>query len=206
MSEVTLDSITYANRAGTFNYTLDIPSVPTQSIKALIARGLSHVLGNEAMSRAAGRYEAEAKRLEVAELSDEQKEAMVATARAEMVDAIVNGTLGVRTEGEARVTPLEAMCVRLAKVAIVEQLKKATPPIAFPKAVKDGPVPTITIGGVAVTMDDLVTRRLAHDTFGPAIRKAAETAIRQEEKRKADAKKSTVDATSHDAVAAALGL
>lgn len=143
-------------------HSVDFATLPEQSVKAILKRGLTHFLGSEQASKVTAYFDPERKladgetRLEDNEAN---RDAIKAKFQAAAIDALLAGTVGVSTRGPAA-DPLEVEINRIAKREIVDILKSQG--VKAPKKAED----TVTIGGQAFTIDQLVARRL--DPTGPA--------------------------------------
>lgn len=143
-------------------HTIDFSALPETSQIALARRGLAHFLGNEQASKVAAYFDPDRKVPEdETRLPDneENREVVKADFQAKAIDALLAGTVGVSTRGSG-VDPLETEIERLAKAEIKALL--ADSGVKAPKKAAD----TVTIGGQAFTMEQLVARRL--DPTGPA--------------------------------------
>ena len=162
----------------------DIGALPEASVKALLSRGLNHVLGNEVASKVTGfKTVGEGQ----PEHTEAEIEAFKVTARQKAIDAILAGTLGVRAAG-VTVDPVEAAMERITRDEITTTLSANK--YKWSKSVK-GEDRTVALPDVKFTMDELVERRLAK--HGDRIRAAAEKAVKAKQRKLEEAAKTGVD-------------
>lgn len=100
---------------------VDVASLPQASVIALLQRGINHVLGNEVASKVSTAKKATNEdgtpkhtEAELSELHD--------TTFAAKVKAIMDGALGVRGPGVAKVTPLERLVRDIAEGVLKRQV------------------------------------------------------------------------------------
>ena len=178
-------------------HSIDVATIPLQSLTVMVRRTLAHMLGNEVASKVLSRAEAAAK--EGAPMTDAQKEALTTEFRTDIIAAINEGKLAIRASAGPKADPIES---RMAKIALKEITTiLTTQGIKVPKG--DDTI-TLDVGGVPTQMsrDTLVDRRLARE--GDRIRKEAEAELRAEA-RKADKIKAAAGA-AEGKTADALGL
>lgn len=159
------------------DFTLDLVTLPATSARALLQKGLSHFLGNEVASKVTA-WKKDNEGASEAEIAETLK-----VLRTEAIEALLAGKMGARA-GAPRGTSVDTLCTRIAAEQVRAILKQQG--ITFPEGKdKAGNVRVLEINAGAVDDDgnpvmsrltgaDLVTRRLAHPTYGPAIRKEAE--------------------------------
>lgn len=163
-------------------HTVDFDSLPESSRFAIVRRGFNHIVGNEAASKVSSHFEGESP-------SAEAKAAKKAEVVAEFVARLVAGTMGVRASSGPRVSPLESIMRSLAIAQIKATLaankgtdgKPLTMPAAQGKNEGD-PVPTINLGGVHYTKEELIARKLSNTApygRGEAIKAEAEKELRR---------------------------
>ncbi len=143
-------------------HTVDTDNLPPASISAMFRRGLSHFLGSEQASKVTAYFDPDRKLAEgETRLDDtpENREIVKVDFQAKALDALLAGTVGVSTRGPAA-DPIETEIARIARREVGDVLKKSG--VKPPKKSGD----TVTIGGAAYTMDQLVARRL--DPASPA--------------------------------------
>lgn len=152
---------------------IDITKLPEKSVNALIARGLTHFLGNEQASKVAAKFK------DVEGTTDEQR----ATAKAEYValavKALHEGTIGNRTGSGPRGTSVDSVMRGLAEAEVKGILKhnKLSMP-SGDKVVKFA-------DGTTLTRAQLIDRRI--EKHGERLRKEAEAEIKREERETAKA-------------------
>lgn len=171
-------------------HTIDLSALPGKSINALLSRGLTHFLGSEQASKVKARKD---KHLEDTKV--EADEDTVAGWKAEFVtkaiNALLEGTIGVRAAGQASVDPFEAMCEKIAKAEVLEILRANG--IKIPK--KDETVKFAN--GAEKSIEDMIASRLEKN--GEAIEKAAKKELAEKAKKVAAAKAIADAATTKDA-------
>lgn len=204
----TLDTvITY----GDFRLDVADPATPRKAVMVLCRRGFSHILGNEAASKAMGALmkqlgeanptsDEDALKVLYKALPDETYDAAKLAAQRELFDALMNGTLGASSRGPSK-DPFEAAKDRIAWEEIVLVIKGAN--LKVPVKSTD----TVKMGGQTYTKDALVARRLANPDHGPRI-EAEATKFVAAAKAKSDAAKLAAKSRTNEGVvdAAALGL
>ncbi len=170
-----------------YGKTFDTASLPEASVRALFARGLNHVLGNEVASKVTawkGRFVESEKR----DPSESEIDAARATYRDEMVGKIAAGTLGVRAVGVSA-DPVEALIERLAWEEIDTTLKANKYKWDFPKGADGkrlkGSEGTVALPDGKFTKDELIERRLAK--HGDRLRAAAEKQLKARARKLAEA-------------------
>ena len=186
-------------------HSVDFDSLPDVSRLALAQAGFSHRLGNVVSSAVAARAVRAIKEALIAKHgkdSDEvekfdaldaaEKSALgkkfrakepeiakewEAEARESAFEALVDGTVTLRGEGEEALSPLDRECRAIAKAQIVNIITTKLK-VKVPKGDKTIRVPDPKTGEfVDRTMDEMIASRLAHAKFGPAIRAAAEEVL-----------------------------
>ena len=159
---------------------IDETRFPQVTIDKLVARGLSHILGNECASKVVAFVEKEA--AEGREVSDEAKAAKKLEFQNSMIEAMYNGTLSVRASAGPSLDPVEKVMRQLAKGEVSEILKANG--LSFPTKDK-----TITFGegdsAEHLSADDLIDRRIAN--HGDRLRKEAEAEIKRKAREAAKA-------------------
>jgi hypothetical protein len=185
---VTIMQVTYGQ------YEIDTGKLPPSTIDALVRRGISHVLGNEAASKVSAWVGQEGNE----SATDEQKAQKKAEFQAAFIDAMLAGTLGQHAARGPRVDPLEAVMNGIAKREIIDRLKAANPPIKTPKGDE-----TINLKGELFTMAQLITRRL-NGPEGERIKREAQKHVADLERKAKKAKEDV--AKAGDTSADALGL
>jgi hypothetical protein len=179
-------------------YEIDTGKLPPVTIDALVRRGISHVLGNEAASKVSA-WADNAERIKAeGNATDEQKAQKKAEFQAVFIDAMLAGTLGQHAARGPRVDPLEAVMNGIAKREIIDRLKAANPPIKTPKGDE-----TINLKGELFTMAQLITRRL-NGPEGERIKREAQKHVADLERKAKKAKEDV--AKAGDTSADALGL
>lgn len=155
---------------GTFE--IDRSKLPATSDEAMFRRGLSHYLGSEQASKVTGMFKPDAEGKIKAEVADtaENRAEMLAAFQAKAIDALLAGTVGVSTRGPT-IDPVSKHVQRLAKAEVFNILTKNG--VKTPKKAED--VITTPDGG-KYTMEQLVSRRLAHAEHGPRLQKEGERA------------------------------
>ena len=175
------------------DYTVDTTKLPEQSVQALLARGLAHVLGNEASARVIGLYRQDAielaKQAKGGDLDKEEREYAIknvktdtdsdeyksrkANAQAELLAALESGKLGVGREAQPK-DPFGSEVARIVKSEVLNVLRKQQ----LHKGAKDPSGDTVfTLGGQEFTFNVLKTRWLSKN----------ETRFNKEAKAKVDA-------------------
>ena len=175
------DMLTYGD------ITRDPAKLPAISTAALLARGFSHLLGNEQASKIVAKIRSalaegkpdgyEATRADV-QAFREANPALVSQwsdeAKANALKALDEGTLGVHVARGPSRDPIESAMHAIARGEVSEVLKSNT--LKVPSGEK-----TVTLGGEAFTMDALIDRRLAK--HGDRIRKEAERKVAESERK-----------------------
>jgi hypothetical protein len=165
----TSPAVSYAGRD------FDIASLPQTSLVSLVRKGLAHFLGNEQASKVT------AWKATMTEAGTPPDDAAIAAKKAEFVEAavtaVLEGTVGVQSARGPRATPVDAVARRMAEAQMKVNLGKLNPPLAMPKG--DATITLKAADGTESTFTrvQLIERRLAHPTHGPAIRKAAEKEV-----------------------------
>lgn len=151
---------------------IDFAALPAVSQMSLVRKGLSHFLGSEQASKVTGLFKLDAEGKIKAEVADtpENRASLLASFQAKAVDALLAGTVGVSVRGPT-IDPVDKHVRRLAKVEVSTLLAKNG--VKVPKKAED----TITTpDGAKYTMEQLVSRRLAHAEHGPRLQKEGERA------------------------------
>lgn len=204
----TIDTvITY----GDFRLDVADPSTPRKAILVLCKRGFSHILGNEAASKAMSALmkslgeanptsDEDAIKALYKALPDETYDAAKLAAQKELFDALMSGTLGSASRGPTK-DPFDAAKDRIAWEEIVLVIKGAN--LKVPVKSTD----TVKMGGQTYTKDALIARRLANPDHGPRIEQEAAKFVAAA-KAKSDAAKAAAKSRTSEGVvdAAALGL
>jgi hypothetical protein len=188
------------------NFELDTALFPPATVDALIRRGVSHILGNEASSKAKAWEESEnASRAETAgkagqstynPVTDEEKAAKKAEFQAAFVDAMTAGTLGQGAARGPRVDPVEAAARGIAKREIADVLRGVG--LKLPKT--DAKVKFTD--GQEFTLAELIDRRL--EKHGERITREAQKHVADLERRSKKAREEAAKVGT--ANAEALGL
>ncbi len=142
--------------------TLDFNTLPQASLVAMLRRGVSHFLGSEQASKVTGMFKpGEDGSLKEGVIdTDENRAKALAEFRANAIEALKAGTVGVSVRGPT-VDPISVIINRLAKAEIKTVLGKMK--LKAPIKAED----TIELpDGSKVTMAQLIARRL--DPTGPA--------------------------------------
>lgn len=186
------------------NITRDPAKLPEASLKALLARGFGHYLGNEQQSKVVSKIKAHlangGKASDVSkdqvkafrEANPDQVKTWADEAIASALQALDNGTVGVRAPGAPRVDPLTAAMHSIARAEVARVLRASGAKV--PKGDE-----TVQLGAESFTLAQLVERRLARPDHGPRIKREAEAKV------KADARKAAqVDSEAKSAEVAEL--
>lgn len=176
------------------DHSIDVSALPNSTVFALIRRGVSHVLGNEAASKVAAFVEAQAKLGVI--LAEDEKALKKAEFQLAFVQAMQNGTLGQGHARGPKTDPVESAAIAIAKREVSDTLRGAG--VKAPK----GDTKIETKNG-SYTMAELVQRRLESPTHGDRIRKEAAKHVAELEKK---AKKARELAQNAGSVEAALDL
>lgn len=152
--------------------TVQPADVPTISLFALAQRGFSHVMGNEVAAKVSAWKKTE----EGASASEEQIAEFTAAKRAEALEKIMNGTLGVRSVSAPRVSGIDALMRRVAveflQARFAAYSKRTGTKVSLPTGDK-----VVEVAGKAMTREDLISAEL----------KRNEAAIRAEAERRSGA-------------------
>lgn len=181
------------------NHVMDTANFPPATIDALLRRGLSHVLGNEAASKVSAWEDAETKRRAEnggAPITDDEKSARKNEFQLALIEAMNSGTLGQSNRGP-RIDPVEAARQAIAKREVIDVLRGAG--LKQPK----GDAKVKFADGQEFTMGELVNRRL--DKHGERITREAQKHVAELE-RKAKKAKEEASKAGATANADALGL
>ena len=167
--------------------TRDPATMPEVSRNALLARGFSHLLGNEQASKVVARirkalaegkpagYEATKADVQTfRESNGTLVSAWADEARADALKALDEGTLGVHAARGPSRDPIESAMRTIARTLVSDTLKKNK--LKIPSGDK-----TVTLAGQDFTMDELVDRQIAKN--GDHIRKEAERKVAEDERR-----------------------
>lgn len=185
-------------------HTVDGAKLPEASIRALLSRGLAHVLGNEVSSQVIAHFRGEAVKAHVATLDTDAAKAFTGETRkafekavkvdsdsdeyqsikakfqAEALAEVLAGTIGETSARGPKVDPFTAKVNAIVKSELLTQLRTAK----FWGGKKD---PTLneswTMNGVTYTFEQLLARRLAANKA--RIEKEAKAAIDTEARKKA---------------------
>lgn len=160
-----MEKLTYGD------HSVDFDGLPEATRYAIAHEGFVHFLGNRVASRVAAWCESQAGENATKEAvkawKDSHPDAVNAQAgmfRTSTLEAMLAGTLGVRSSSGPRAAsdPLGAEMRRIAKEQIMAILSASG--LKFPVGKDESGAPkTITIRGVAVTGEQLVTQRLDPD-------------------------------------------
>ena len=167
--------------------TRDPATMPEASRNALLARGFSHLLGNEQASKVVARIRKalaegkpdgyEATKADV-QAFRESNGTLVSSwgdeARADALTALDEGTLGVHAARGPSRDPIESAMRTIARTLVSDTLKKNK--LKIPSGDK-----TVTLAGQDFTMDELIDRQIAKN--GDHIRKEAERKVAEDERR-----------------------
>lgn len=135
------------------SHKLDTAKFPQSTIDALIRRGLSHVLGNEASSKVVAFTEGRSKN--GVSFTDQDKAAKKLEFQLAFIASMAEGTLGQSISRGPRVDPVEAAEHAIAKREVIDVLRGAG--LKTPKS----EAKVKFADGQEYTMDELVERRLA---------------------------------------------
>lgn len=142
-----------------------VETIPTMNLANLALQGYRHKLGNEVAAKVtAWKKSEDGKTASESQIADYAR-----TARAEMLEKIVNGTLGVRASAGPRVSGEEA----IRRTVTVEVLRKF---LKAHKLVMPTGEDTITVAGKAMTREALIEAMYRKDK----AKIDAEVAHRQE--------------------------
>lgn len=144
------------------SFELDFAKLPQASVLSCLRGGVSHKFGSEVASKVGAYFKPDRKLAEGEsrmEDTEENRQKLTDEYRQKLYDALIAGTVGVSTRGPT-VDPIEVEINKIAKSEIKAIL--AENGVKFPKKSTD----TVTIGGQALTVDQLISRRL--DPTGPA--------------------------------------
>lgn len=174
--------------------TIDTSTLPEASVNALIQRGINHLLGSEANSKARGRV---AYAVNPEKPSEASKDAIkvwiksnadefasfVTSAQDTFLASLASGSLGVRaSSGTVRtVDPVEREMRGLAQAQAMEILRASG---AVPAAQKKMPKgdDVFIFGADQLTFAGLVGRVIASGKYGPTLRKQAEAVVRAKQR------------------------
>jgi hypothetical protein len=135
-----------------------VADIPAFNLAMLALQGFRHKLGNEVAAKLAAFVKTE----DGKGASDADKAAKVAEWRAEMLDKIINGVLGVRASSGPRVSGLDAIkravATKLLKVRLVKYNTKHGKNVTLPT--KDG---TIDFMGTVMTRDQMIDKLLSQN-------------------------------------------
>jgi hypothetical protein len=158
--------------------TFDFSTLPEQSVRAMLSRGLTHVRGSELASKVgpnsswASKFEKDNKR----KPTDEEVTVQRAIALAVMDAALRDGTVG--TARGPKVDPVEAEMDKIAETKVWNILRATKDEngnvLATGKSKPKGEQEYV-LGGTKYTFDDLVERQLTK--FSADIQAEAEKAI-----------------------------
>lgn len=192
-------------------YSIVPTGLPIPSLRALLRRGLAHVIGNEAASKGQTAAEKAIKDKMVADgikepkaedikatyksADDDFKAPFKKAAADELFASILDGTLGSNARGSS--DPLEVAIRSIAKAEVLVALKANN--VKVPK--KDEKVKFAD--GRELSMDDMIEGRLARN--GDAIRAEAEKKVAAD-KAKAEAAKASAKARAEAGPVAAADL
>lgn len=179
-------------------YTIDFDALPIESKRALITRGLAHILGNEASAKVATVFRQQAVAALPADATAEAKAKaradaipdsespeyvkVKADAQAELFKALLEGTIGAGRAPAAVVDPVEAEVAKLCTAGVLDILRGQS-------MHKGSKIPaddtTYTFGEQVVTFADLKARWLARN--GERATADAKVIVKAREKAKANA-------------------
>lgn len=166
----------------TYNtFSVDHATLPEQSIKVLLSRGLTHLLGNEQaakVSAARKRADEDGKPLTEMEATD-----LLAKFRSDAFTALQAGTLGVRESSGPRITPLDRRVRESAKAELFVKLQANG--VKVPKKMDVAFYPP---GAPVDSISSLIDKWTAK--HGERLTKEAEAAIKAEERRMAKIRES----------------
>ena len=167
--------------------TRDPATMPEVSRNALLARGFSHLLGNEQASKVVARirkalaegkpdgYEATKTDVQAfRESNGTLVSAWADEARADALKTLDEGTLGVHAARGPSRDPIESAMRTIARTLVSDTLKKNK--LKIPSGDK-----TVTLADQDFTMDELIDRQIAKN--GDHIRKEAERKVAEDERR-----------------------
>ena len=167
--------------------TRDPATMPEVSRNALLARGFSHLLGNEQASKVVARirkalaegkpdgYEATKADVQAfRESNGTLVSAWADEARADALKTLDEGTLGVHAARGPSRDPIESAMRTIARTLVSDTLKKNK--LKIPSGDK-----TVTLAGQDFTMDELIDRQIAKN--GDHIHKEAERKVAEDERR-----------------------
>lgn len=178
------------------NVTRDFDKLPQASVKAILQRGLTHFLGNEQASKLVGKIESgitdgwteaqveafksspRAERKQAFESFRLNNADLVSGWNKEILDSAVAaldaGTVGASVRGPS-VDPLERQMEIIARKGVVTTL--GANGIKTPKGDE-----VVVIGGLSLTMSEMIARRLANPKYAPDIEKQARKVIADQAK------------------------
>jgi hypothetical protein len=180
-------------------FTIDTDKVATAGLSALLSRGLAHILGNEASSKVVSQLrvaalgdselkgEARTAALKAIKVDPDSAEykAAKATIQAEMLSAIIAGTIGESERGP-RVSPFDA---EVAAIVKREVLAKLVANGLWKGRKNPTDEQTWTLSDTTLTFADMLTRHLAKN----------EARIHKEANAKIDAEARKVKKAAEDA-------
>ncbi len=148
-----LNTFTWGTKGSPDYCETDITVVPTANLANLALQGYRHKLGNEVAAKVAAHKKTDEGKVK----TDDEIAQYAREARAEMLDKIVNGVLGVRaSSGAPRVTGTEAIRRTVTVESLRKLLKKSN--LAMPTG-ED----TVFIAGKAMTREDLIAAMYRKD-------------------------------------------
>lgn len=173
---------------------LDLASLPSKSILALISRGLTHYFGSEQASRVKAWKDAVLEETK-AEPSEDEINVKKLERHDIAMKALVDGTIGVRAVG-ITLDPLDKIKEQIARQQVADILRANG--IKVPKKDEAVTFPN----GESKAMEDMIKTRL--EVNGEAIEKEAKKALKARTDAKAAAEAAAKNASEKSA--AALGL
>ena len=149
-------------------YTVDPHALPETSVQALLSRGFAHVLGNEVSSKIVSRIRREI-RGDLNEVASSEQVKAFRRANPDVIEAweieteqgtmqaLIEGTLGVRPAGTERVARVDPLTREVRKIALAEisEICK-TNQLVLPKGKNKVTFPN----GDSFTRENLIERRI----------------------------------------------
>lgn len=135
---------------------LDVNDIPLNVQLALMARGFTHVLGNEVASKVTAKAKKSAEDKEAPRtLTEDEKTALAVGFRNAAIESIMDGSFGTHTRASG---PKVGKLERIMRAFAVERLAIA---LAKSKAKLPTKTATIKVSGEDLTRDQLIDRWLA---------------------------------------------
>lgn len=180
------------------NFKIDLDALPTKSVSALVARGISHYLGNEMSAKVASHFRSKAVEVLGEGATKEQKEAARKAVELdpeseeyqsvklgfqnEGIKALLDGTIG---EGASRGPRVDPVTAERNSIALRETINILRSNNIWKEKKNPALADVIDLGGATHKVGDLVQKHI--NNHSPRLVKEAEAKVKADARKRAQA-------------------